>query len=100
MKVKVFRYDADNGQTKFSEYDLPFGLEKGYTVMTIIRYIHENLDPTLSFFSHCVCARGICGRCVMRVNGNPQLACAYVPESDNLTIEPKNSQYFKDLVCD
>ena len=98
MKVKAFRYDQETGASGFSEYDLPFGFQSGYTVITIVRYIQENLDPTLSFFSHCVCSRGICGRCVMKVNGKSQLACAYVPDTNDLTIEPKNPQHFKDLV--
>jgi succinate dehydrogenase / fumarate reductase iron-sulfur subunit len=99
MNVKVFRFNPDSGQTGFSDYRLPFGAGHGYTVMSILRYIHENLDPTLSFFSHCVCGRGICGRCAMEINGKMRLACAYVPDSDDLTIKPKNKNYFKDLVC-
>ena len=99
MNVRVFRFNPDTGVTGFSDYALPFGTERGYTAMTIVRYIHENLDPTLSFFSHTVCARGICGRCSMEINGKMRLACAYVPDSDNLTIKPKNEKSFKDLVC-
>lgn len=98
MKLRIFRYDADSKNTGTSEYDVPFEPENGCTLMTMLRYVHENLDPTLSFFSHCVCARGICGRCVVRVNGKPQLACAFVPQEDDLMIEPMNTKYFKDLV--
>ena len=99
MKVKIFRYHPDREEAGFSQYELPFGPERGFTVMAIIRYIYENLDSTLGFFSHCVCDRGICGRCVMKVNDKPRLACSYTPDSAELTIEPKNVQYFKDLVC-
>ena len=99
MKVRVFRFNPDTGKTGFSDYLLPFGVERGYTVMMIIRYIHENLDPTLSYYSHSVCGRGICGRCSMEINGKMRLACAYVPDSDDLTIEPKSKKCFKDLVC-
>jgi succinate dehydrogenase / fumarate reductase iron-sulfur subunit len=100
MKVRVFRFNADTGETGFSDYELPFGPERGYTLLTIIHYIHENIDPTLSSISHCVCDRGICGRCVMNVNGKPRLACAYVPDTAELTVNPKNRKFFKDLVCD
>jgi len=99
MNVKVFRFNPEAGQTGFSDYELPLKIEYGYTVMSIVRYIHENIDPTLSFFSHCVCGRGICGRCAMEINGKTHLACAYVPDSDQITIKPKNEKHFKDLVC-
>ena len=99
MRVSVFRFNQDTGENGFSDFDLPFGPERGYSVLTIIRYIHENLDPTISFFSHCACGRGICGRCVMNVNGKPRLACAYVPDTAELTIRPKNDRPFKDVVC-
>jgi len=99
MKVKVFRYSADTGDSSLSSYDLPFGPERRYTVLTIIRYIHDNLDPTLSFFNHCACSRGICGQCLMEVNGVLTLACNCVPGDDEITLRPKNSDYMKDLVC-
>jgi len=99
MKVRIFRFNADTGEEGISEYDLPFGTERGYPLLTILRYIHENHDPTLSFFSHCVCARGICGRCVVDVNGKKRLACSYVPDTDELTVRPMNENYWKDLVC-
>ena len=99
MNVKIFRFNPDSGETTYSDYSLPFGAERGFTVLSIIRYIHENLDPTLSFFVHCACGRGICGRCVMEINGKMQLACACVPDSGDLTIKPRNDAFFKDLVC-
>jgi len=99
MKVKIFRFNSETGENGFSNYELPFGTERGLTLLSIIQYIHENMDSTLSYFSHCVCARGICGRCVMNVNGKARLACDYVPDEDELIVNPLNNKHFKDLVC-
>lgn len=99
MKVTVFRHNPTGEEKAPSVYELPFSKNEGRTVLSIIRYIHENIDPTLSYFSHCVCDRGICGRCLMDVNGKKQLACAFVPDTDELVINPKNNNHFKDLVC-
>ena len=99
MKVNVFRYNPESGEEGFTAYELPFGPEEGRTVLYIIKYIQENLDPTLSFFSHCACDRGICGRCLVDVNGAKKLACSCVPDGGEITLRPKNDNYIKDLVC-
>ena len=99
MNVKVFRYNPERNEEYYSEYAVPFDKSEGHTLLQILRYIFENMDSSLSYFSHCVCDRGICGRCVMDVNGSKKLACAYIPECDELIVKPKNDKFIKDIVC-
>ena len=41
--------------------------------MDALRYIYENLDPTLAFRSSC--QAGLCMACLMRIDGRVDFAC-------------------------
>jgi succinate dehydrogenase/fumarate reductase-like Fe-S protein len=96
MKVKVLRSMPEK---HFEEYNVPLPTDREYTIMDILRYISENLDPTLAYFSHSACKQGICGRCSVKYNGKIVLACAAHADSEELILEPKNDKVIKDLVC-
>lgn len=99
MKIKVLRSDpASGGVPEFREYEVPYTEEQGYTVMDALDYIFNNLDATLSYFSHSACNHGICGRCAVKTNGKVKLACLALLEGEEVTLEPKNSNVLKDLI--
>jgi succinate dehydrogenase / fumarate reductase, iron-sulfur subunit len=68
------------------------------TLLTILNYIKTKIDSTLTY-SH-GCRSGVCGSCVVRVNGREQLMCEYKP-SDGDSVEPiRNVRVVRDLVVD
>lgn len=102
MRVKVFRYSGENFQSSnFQEYDVPVPKDINWTIMDVLDYISLNLDSSLSYYKHSVCNHGICGRCLLKVNGIPKLACTCIAnEYEELILEPKNNTtIIKDLIC-
>jgi succinate dehydrogenase/fumarate reductase-like Fe-S protein len=68
------------------------------SVLGVLSYIYENLDPSLAFYFSC---RGRkCGGCTMLVNSKAVLACD-VLASENMTIEPlPKRKIIRDLVVE
>ncbi len=95
MRVAVVRGD---GRRRYeAEYRVPRA--PGLSVMDVLDYIYENLDPTLAYFSHEACRQTACGRCLVRVNGTVCLACGCPAEGERLTLEPWNANVVRDLLC-
>lgn len=69
--VAVFRYQ-EGLTARFDSYDIPF--TNGMTLLDVIFYIQQHLDPTLGFRYEC--RQGICGTCGMMLNKKPVLACS------------------------
>lgn len=77
MKLKVFRYDGENGKSRYDSFDLKPG--PGMTVLSALFKIQEELDDSLAFRYSC---RGaVCGSCGMLINKVPRLACRTQVES-------------------
>ncbi|NLS45672.1 MAG: hypothetical protein GX969_08060 [Firmicutes bacterium] len=98
VTVKVLRQDpmVNGGKPEYQSYSVP--LEQGATVLSILRYISENVDRTLSYYRSC--RIGKCAGCKMRVNGKTCLACTTAVTGD-ITVEPlKGYEVIKDLVVD
>lgn len=99
MIAKIYRYDPTvDTEPYYQSYDVQVNAGDRMTVMELLLYISENLDGTLSFFSHSACQHGICGRCAVRYNGKPCLACEKVLDGTDATIEPVRQPVVKDLV--
>lgn len=99
MKVRVYRYDASTQPVGcFQEHDVPVVAAERWTVMDILDYISLNLDSGLAYYRHSSCNLGSCARCMVKVNGKPVLACAFVPEGDEITLEPATGDIVRDLV--
>lgn len=96
ITVTVARGTAEQRST--SEYRVPRA--PGLSVMDVLDYIYENLDPTLSYFSHEACRQTACGKCLVRVNGKICLACGCPADTDTLVLEPWNDRVVRDLVCE
>jgi fumarate reductase iron-sulfur subunit len=72
VKVECFRFDPTvDAAPHWQTFDVP--LDGRMSVHDCLIYIREKLDPSLAYFINC--KRGVCGRCTMRINGKPQLAC-------------------------
>jgi len=92
IKVTIDRGTGRDG--RLVTYEVP--IERGESVLGVLQYIHENLDPGLTFYSSC--RIGLCTGCLVRVNGRPVFACTTLAEGDML-IEPHGrEERVRDLV--
>jgi fumarate reductase iron-sulfur subunit len=84
ITVECSRFDPDrNAKPRFQQYEVPF--VKDSSVLNVLEYIYEHLDPSLAFYASC--RRGICGRCNIKVNGKARLSCGELVTGD-LKLEP------------
>lgn len=96
VTVKVSRYSPENNATHIDEFNVPY--IKGMTVQTMLRYIYENLDPTLAFRDF-RCGRGICNTCRVRSNNKTIRSCeTLLPMGQEILIEPAPGKIIRDLV--
>jgi succinate dehydrogenase / fumarate reductase iron-sulfur subunit len=102
MKVKVYRCEPNlEGSEHYDYFDVPVIFEEKWTVMNVLDYIQEHCDSSLSYYKHSTCGHGICGRCMLMVNGKPVLACTHiVRDKKEIVLEPflKGKKSIKDLV--
>jgi len=94
--VHVFRYDpTKDEQPKYKTYEIPY--EDGMTVLEVLRYINDNIEPIAFRYE---CRFQSCGSCGLIVNGKPVLACKTVAQKE-MKIEPLPIfPVIKDLVVD
>lgn len=93
MRVEIARSSG------LQTYEVPY-LYETMTVMDVLDYIYTNLDHTLAYFKHSSCNHAICGRCLVKMNGKPVLACAKQidPEADSIKLSPAQGTVIRDLV--
>jgi len=90
--VQVRRGTGD--ENRLVVYEVP--VEPGQSVLGVLQYIYDHLDPTLAF--SCSCRIGLCSACLVRVNGKVVRACTTLVEGDML-IEPySDDARIRDLV--
>jgi len=86
IKVKIYRFDPSISQSsRHVTYDVP--LNSRMSVMDVLDYIYENLDSSIAYYRHSACHQGLCGRCMMFINGKASLACKTIVKED-ITVEP------------
>ena len=97
IKVKVYRFNPQKDkESRYMTYDVPF--EEMMSILSVIDYIFENLDSSLSYYGSC--RRGECSRCYVNVNGKTVKACLEIARGD-MTIEPvPRYDLIKDLYVD
>ena len=99
MIARIFRFDPSTDTSPYyKEYRLEVDPAEHVTVMALLERIADELDGSLSFYSHSACLHGICGRCAVRVNGKACLACQKLLDGSDVTIEPAGRSVVKDLV--
>jgi len=95
--VNISRYNPTrDDQPTIKKYSVP-RLEQG-TVLEALQYIYEELDSTLLFSYGC--RYQLCGKCTIKINGKPGLACDTILE-DGMLLEPlDNFPVIRDLAVD
>ena len=84
ITAKVYRFNPNKDQrARFETYQIPY--RDGLSVMNVIQYIYEHIDPTLSHYYSCRIGR--CGGCHIFVNGRAVQSCC-TRASDEMVIEP------------
>ena len=99
MEISVWRGGLDGGA--FRDYRVP--AEDNQTILDVVSWIQENLDPELSY--RFACRVGMCGSCAMMVNGEPRWTCRThvrkVLRNNAIRIAPlHNLPFIKDLATD
>ncbi len=97
IAVKILRFKPwEEKKPRFVTYRVP--IEGKSSILNVLNYISENLDPTLGFYSSC--RIGKCMGCQVVVNGKVRLACTTPVEGD-IVLEPlRKFKVIKDLVVE
>lgn len=87
ITARIFRFDpAVDREPRFQVYQVPY--QPGMSVLSLLRYVYEELDPTLAFRNY-RCGRAICASCQVKLNGKVVKACRTTIEGQSaVTIEP------------
>ncbi len=84
IKVRVFRYNPPTDkQPHYETYEVPIG--DGWSTYNVLMYIHDNIDPSLSFYGSC--RIGVCGGCGAVVDGEGIRTCTTIVKGD-FTVDP------------
>ena len=97
--VKIKRFDPSTDQEPvYQTYEVPAEGWVKHKVIDTLRYIYENLDPSLAFREPC--RQRLCGACLVMVNKKTVLACNAMSEAE-MVIEPVTTYpIIKDLVVE
>jgi len=97
INVKIARFDPTKDKAPhYQNYNVPW--HPRMTVMDILDYIYENIDPSIAYHSHTACHGRACTRCNVTVNSVPGLSC-HTEVNGDITIEPlPRFQVIRDLV--
>ncbi len=96
VRAKIARYSPEDNKKWVEEFKIPYS--EGMTFQTLLRYIYENIDPTLSFRDY-RCGRGVCNTCRIKANGKAIKPCGVPVEAGSeVLLEPAGSKVIKDLV--
>lgn len=96
--ASIFRYNpAEDQQPHYQTYAVPVKRER--TLQALLEDIYENYDHTLAFRKG-KCYQGICGRCLVKLNGKPVRACSTIIKAgETVQVDPvNNDKVLKDLV--
>lgn len=76
-------------------------LEERTTALHLLAVIFEQFEPALAY-RRCHCYRGVCGACLLNVNGRNLRACnVLVQPGDTITLAPaRGYPLVRDLVVD
>lgn len=100
VRLLVFRFNPGVDTVPYySQYSLPWS--EGLTLLSAIRQIYETVDPTIALRNF-FCGRGICGSCLLKVNGIEKKSCHVVLEAgkEYLVEPPGKYPVIRDLAVD
>lgn len=97
FEINVYRFDPEKDiEPRYQTYSMPY--QVGLSVLNVLQFIFENIDPSLSFYYSC--RIGKCNGCLMMVNDKATRTCT-TPASSKMKIEPlKGYKVIKDLVVE
>ena len=95
ITIRVQRFDpAVEREPRTDSYLIPFS--PGMSVSDVLHLVNERYGDALAYLISC--HKGVCGICLVKVNGKMRLACCTPVEGD-FTVEPAFSKLvIKDLV--
>lgn len=94
--AKVFRYSSEEKEKRVDRFEVP--PSPGMTVQILLRFIYEQIDPTLAFRDF-RCGQGICNTCRIKMNGKLIRSCkTLVHAGEEILLEPADGKVIKDLV--
>jgi len=102
MKIRVTRYRPEQDDKPWDqEFEVPFNRDS--SILEILGYIKDNLEPSLSY--RWSCRMAICGSCGFMINGEPKLGCKtfirdYVDAGEIHIASLDNFPIERDLVAD
>jgi len=82
IKIRIAAWD-ERGSKIYREYLVPMDGEMN--VLNALEYVHIHLDPSVSY--QVSCRRGVCGACLMTIDGKKRLACE-TEVKDGMKIDP------------
>ena len=96
--IQVGRFDPDvDAAPHYDRYEVP--IEEGWSILNVLAYIYEELDPTLCFYGPC--RVGKCVACHVKVNGKTRLACTELAPQQDMTFDAMTRRgLIRDLVID
>ncbi|MFQ6111717.1 MAG: 2Fe-2S iron-sulfur cluster-binding protein, partial [Nitrospinota bacterium] len=100
VSFRIFRFDPSRDKSpRYESYSIPW--EEGFTVLSALRYIYQNLDRTLAYREY-ECFRGLCNSCRVSVDGRELKGCrALLEPGREYTLEPlRGRPIIRDLVVD
>lgn len=97
-QINVSRSGPDVDEPYMQAYTFELADGAALSIMDGLEYIYQHIDPTLAFFHHAACHQAACGKCMLRANGKPVLACKQKLEEGELLLEPFGKTVVKDLV--
>lgn len=97
--VKILRFDpAEDAAPRYETYQVPYD---GMSVLQVLRYIVDTIDPSLSFRYGCSGPHEVrCGACEILYNGHPVLSCQQLAEPEMVLAPHPKFELIKDLVVD
>ena len=96
--VRVARFDPERDAAPRYQ-DFPVPIPEGWSLLNVLTYIYEELDPTLAFYGPC--RIGKCVACHVKVNGKTRLACTELAPQQDMTLDPMTHRaLIRDLLID
>ncbi len=98
--VKIERFNpASDPEPYFDAYEVP--IEKGWSLLNVLAYIYEELDPSLCYYGSC--RVGKCVACHVKIDGKTRLACTELARQEDMVIEPLptvRENFIRDMALD
>jgi succinate dehydrogenase / fumarate reductase iron-sulfur subunit len=99
LKIKRSR-PASSDPSGYDTFRLSLPDEARWTILDVLDHIRMEVDHSIAYYRHSICGRGVCSRCLAKINGKVERICEYVVAGqDEIVLEPIGDQsVVRDLV--